>query len=149
VTTIALLIFPILALLSHDPPKSETVLPLPELISAELPRYPAVARQARVEGEVRLRFVLSEAGKATAISVQSGHPMLIGAAKKNVETWVLQKPQNLYRSDWEYSTTFVFRMSGKEVECAIEAPLQRVEFSSFERVVLTSDACKPDVTSSR
>ena len=38
-------------------------LPEPRLISAGLPKYPAIARQARIQGEVHVEFTLNSNGE--------------------------------------------------------------------------------------
>ena len=51
-----------------------------------LPRYPTIARAARVSGTVELQLYVDEAGKATA-SLIKGHPMLVQPSFYVVELW--------------------------------------------------------------
>ena len=44
------------------------------------PVYPPLAMQARIQGTVRLEIVVSQTGTVESIKVNSGHPLLIGAA---------------------------------------------------------------------
>jgi TonB family protein len=44
------------------------------------PAYPALAKQARIEGVVRLDVVIDQQGRVSDIKVISGHPLLIPAA---------------------------------------------------------------------
>ena len=46
----------------------------------EQPTYPALAKQARIEGVVRLDVVIDQQGRVSDIKVISGHPLLIPAA---------------------------------------------------------------------
>ena len=54
--------------------------------------YPAMARMARVQGEVVLNVRLSERGEVVSTKVERGHPMLIQAADDNVRHWTFEGP---------------------------------------------------------
>jgi len=51
------------------------------------PDYPALARQARVQGPVVLRAMISRDGAIENLQVLSGHPMLVQAAVDAVRQW--------------------------------------------------------------
>jgi protein TonB len=51
------------------------------------PSYPALARQARVQGTVELRAIISKAGTIENLVVVSGHPMLVKSAIEAVRQW--------------------------------------------------------------
>ena len=51
------------------------------------PNYPSIARQARIQGEVLLRAMISREGTIENLQVLSGHPMLVGAAVEAVRQW--------------------------------------------------------------
>ncbi len=51
------------------------------------PEYPALARQARIEGSVVLRALISRDGKIENLQVVSGHPMLVPSAVEAVRQW--------------------------------------------------------------
>ena len=57
------------------------------LIYRVQPQYPEIARQARIEGTVALRAIISKAGTIENLIVESGHPMLAPAAMKAVRQW--------------------------------------------------------------
>ncbi len=57
------------------------------IIRKVVPDYPYIARQARVQGVVRLTAVIDEEGKITNVQVVSGHPMLVPAAVNAVKKW--------------------------------------------------------------
>jgi outer membrane biosynthesis protein TonB len=60
----------------------------PVLVSANIPKHPPLACQARIEGFVKLSFTLAaNAAEPTNVEVVSGHAMLKGAAMENVYTW--------------------------------------------------------------
>jgi protein TonB len=51
------------------------------------PIYPPIARQARVQGMVELRAVISKAGTIENLTVVSGHPMLVKGTVDAVRQW--------------------------------------------------------------
>ena len=57
------------------------------LIYRVQPVYPPLARQARIQGPVRLRAIISKAGTIENLVVLSGHPMLVAAAIEAVRQW--------------------------------------------------------------
>gem|GEM_PF-333040 len=61
--------------------------PVSNLIRKVPPRYPELARRARVEGEVVLRVTVNEEGYVTNVEVISGHQLLRQAAVDAVKQW--------------------------------------------------------------
>jgi TonB family protein len=59
----------------------------PELLVSSAPIYPAMARQARVEGQVTIDAVIDTTGKLTNMTVISGPPLLQQAALDSLRTW--------------------------------------------------------------
>jgi protein TonB len=57
------------------------------LIHRVQPEYPALARQAHIQGAVVLRAVISREGKIENLQSLSGHPMLVPAAIDAVRQW--------------------------------------------------------------
>jgi protein TonB len=51
------------------------------------PIYPKIARDARVQGVVILRAIISKTGQIQNLEVVSGHPMLVPAAIQAVKQW--------------------------------------------------------------
>jgi protein TonB len=51
------------------------------------PDYPSLARQARIQGLVVLRAMISRDGAIENLQVLSGHPMLVRAAMDAVRQW--------------------------------------------------------------
>jgi len=85
----------------------------PVLTSANVPKYPALACQARVEGTVKLSFTLpANSTEPAKVEVVSGHPMLKGEATENVKTWRFDNP---YAVERKYETTFNYHLSGVEI----------------------------------
>ncbi len=107
----------------------------PYLHRADLPIYPIVARQARIEGAVRISFRVERDGTVSDVEVVSGHPMLRAAAVDNVRSWRFRLTRQTEPSQL-YETEFVYRLSGKDVR---ENPRLTVSLESFRRVDITSD----------
>jgi periplasmic protein TonB len=57
------------------------------LIYRVQPIYPPLARQARIQGTVELRAIVSKAGTIENLVVVSGHPMLVKSAIEAVRQW--------------------------------------------------------------
>ena len=73
------------------------------LLTRPDPVYPAIARQARVEGTVVLSATISKAGTIMNLTVVSGPPMLAQAAMDAVRQW-LYKPYLLNGNPVEVQT---------------------------------------------
>jgi len=85
------------------PGEAVTILPPPAPVSAHplrishwaegnviyrvQPVYPVLARQARIQGPVQLRAIISKAGAIENLTVLSGHAMLVTAAVEAVRQW--------------------------------------------------------------
>ena len=61
-----------------------------KLVRRPMPRYPLAARQARIQGLVRLEAVIAEDGSIRSLRVLSGHPFLINEALEAVKQWHYQ-----------------------------------------------------------
>ena len=57
------------------------------LIGKGDPVYPALARQARIQGTVRFNVTIDRAGAVSAMELVSGHPLLIPAAQEAVRQY--------------------------------------------------------------
>jgi periplasmic protein TonB len=77
------------------------------------PQYPALARQARVQGTVVLRAVISRDGRIENLQVISGHPLLLKSAEDAVRQW-RYRPYYLNNEPVEVETqvTVNFTLSG-------------------------------------
>jgi TonB family protein len=74
-------------------------LPKPTLVSAQLPRYPVLARLTHTQGEVKVDFVLNASGEPVSVIVVSGNPLLKAAAEENVKSWRFELPKGLHRTE--------------------------------------------------
>jgi periplasmic protein TonB len=70
---------------THHPPVSRMM--EGNLILRVQPDYPSIARQARVQGQVVLRAMISREGTIENLQVLNGHPMLVRAAVDAVRQW--------------------------------------------------------------
>jgi periplasmic protein TonB len=61
-----------------------------KLIAQVTPVYPALAKQARVAGTVRLTAIIGRDGAIRNLQVMSGHPLLTPAALEAVKQWRYQ-----------------------------------------------------------
>jgi periplasmic protein TonB len=61
-----------------------------KLINRVQPVYPEEARQAHIQGMVRLHLVLAKDGSVAQVQVVSGHPLLVQAAVDAVRQWCYQ-----------------------------------------------------------
>ena len=70
-------------------PTAEEPKPTPgiSVIKFVAPSYPAIARVARIEGDVRLLVEIAPDGSAKAVTILSGHPMLKEVAASAVKQW--------------------------------------------------------------
>ncbi len=62
----------------------------PEVLRRVPPVYPPLAKQARIQGAVRLRAELGADGGLLSTAVVSGHPLLIPAAEEAVRQWTFK-----------------------------------------------------------
>lgn len=97
------------------PPKPLLVSHLAEadLLYKVQPVYPALARQARIQGAVELRAIIGKTGAIENLVVVRGHPMLAPAAVEAVKQW-RYRPYLLNREPIEVETdiTVNFLLSG-------------------------------------
>jgi protein TonB len=82
-------------------------------LSGADPRYPAIARAARVQGTVVLAATISRSGTIENLRVISGPPMLASAAEEGVRTW-RYRPYLLNGEPVEVETTVnvIFSLGG-------------------------------------
>jgi periplasmic protein TonB len=83
------------------------------LIRRVQPEYPALAKQARIQGTVVLRAVINRDGIIQDLQVMSGHPLLVQAALNAVRQW-RYRPYYLNDQPVEVETqvTVNFSLSG-------------------------------------
>ena len=62
----------------------------PKLIREVRPAYPPLARQARMQGVVKITAIVSRDGSVQSLQVVSGHPLLVAAAMDAVRQWLYE-----------------------------------------------------------
>ncbi len=62
-----------------------------KLISQPRPVYPALAKQARIQGVVQMQALIAADGTIKDLGVISGHPLLVPAALEAVRQWAYEK----------------------------------------------------------
>jgi len=97
----------------------------PELVSANLPKYPGLARQAGVYGTVKLMFTLPAKGnEPTDIGIESGHALLNEAAKENVRSWHFRNGYTVAR---KYQVAFDYELRNTT---------RSITFESFHKITI-------------
>lgn len=83
------------------------------LIRKVEPVYPAIARSARIQGDVVLKAIISKEGNIEDLQLVSGHPMLVPAAIDAVKQWHY-RPYLLNGQPVEVETsiTVIFSLAG-------------------------------------
>jgi protein TonB len=61
-----------------------------KLVRQPKPVYPQLAKQARIQGVVKLHALISKEGTIEDLKVVTGHPLLVPAALEAVKQWVYQ-----------------------------------------------------------
>ncbi len=61
-----------------------------KLIRGPKPVYPPLAKQARIQGTVRLNAIIGKDGTIQNLTAASGHPLLVPAAMDAVKQWLYQ-----------------------------------------------------------
>ena len=75
-----------------------------KLINRVQPQYPALARQTRISGTVRLHAIIGKDGSVQSLTLESGHPLLVQNALDAVRQWRYQ-PTLLNGEPVEVDTT--------------------------------------------
>ena len=73
-----------------EPLKVSSELQAAKILKKILPQYPALARQARISGTVKLMGIIAKDGTVQKLQVLSGHPLLQKAALDAVGQWRYQ-----------------------------------------------------------
>ena len=90
---------------------------LPKVVQHSEPIYPPLARQTRIQGEVRVKVTTDGESVRTA-EAEAGPPLLRGAAEDNVRTWKF-----VTHTPGSFHVTFRYKlMSGNEVVEFLESP---------------------------
>ena len=118
-------------------------IPEPILRSAQMPKYPVIARTARVVGKVKAEFTLDDSGNVDSIHILSGPGLLQDATREDIQTWKFDVSKQVTESYRRYKTTFTYRFSGREVGSGKTLKLT-VTLNSFHDVEIVTDTRKPE-----
>ncbi len=77
---------------------------LPIVTAASVPIYPRLALVARIHGIVKIR-VKTDGKKVISLDSESGPPILVKAAKENIQTWEFEEHKPA-----DFVTTYEFRI---------------------------------------
>jgi hypothetical protein len=101
------------------------------VIHVEAPLYVPLARQTRVEGDVRVEFRIDPTGKVDSAHAISGPTLLAREAEQNIKTWIFR------RGDQDtHQIVYEFRLENPEIYCD---PPSRVYFDLPRRVRIVSN----------
>ncbi len=87
------------------------------------PIYPPLAKQARIQGTVRMNAVIGKDGKVENLTLVSGHPLLVNPAMEAVRQWEY-KPTLLNGEPVEVITTVEVSFSLSQQETGDTSPKQ-------------------------
>jgi TonB family protein len=78
-----------------------------ELRHIEVPIYPPLARQARVQGTVTVTLKVASDGKVTSATTEGGHAILQDYAAANAQTWTFAPRSTESREIVSYVFAFI------------------------------------------
>ncbi len=112
-----------------------------QLLTQVAPVYPELAKQARIQGTVRLQAIIGKEGKVLELEVISGHPLMQQAALQAVSQWVY-KPTLLNGEPVEVVTTVdvVFMLDGSAPSAAPPDPAVEIARLREEITAKPADA---------
>lgn len=115
--------------------------PEPRVRYAALPHYPPIARLAKIQGEVKVEFLLNTNGEPISVVAISGHPMLKGSAEDNVKSWRFELSTGSGRTDRKYETVFNFKIvnDNQPYNQPYEDPKLTVTMDSYRYVEVTTN----------
>ena len=85
--------------------------------SMDVPKYPPLAYQARVQGTVKLSVVVNAEGQVESATVVSGPELLQGAASENVKSW--RFAASTERGSSQLNVVYEYKLEGKEIPYAL------------------------------
>jgi TonB family protein len=99
--------------------------------SVQMPCYPPLARQAKVQGQAKVRIEVGNDGAVTLAEALEGSPILQAAALPNARTWKFGGGQGADLSKLRTTIVFEYRLEG---EPGWERCAARIIFDSFNHV---------------
>lgn len=111
------------------------------------PKYPPIALQARVQGDVVLDLKLNGDGEVAAIDVVSAHPLLKAAAVDAVKHWRFICMDCRWKEPFEHRFTVAFRIT--DGDCNLRITRSLIDFPSKITVEQGSGCVETTVSSSK
>ena len=99
--------------------------------SLQMPCYPPLARQARVQGQAKVRIEVGNDGTVILAEALEGNPILQAAALPNARTWKFSDGQGADLSKLKTTIVFEYRLEG---DPGWERCAARIVFDSFNHV---------------
>ena len=112
----------------------------------ESPRYPSLARQARIRGIVILTLTIDADGNVKSAEATGdksgiqGHPVLQTAAIENVKKWTFSRPSH---APFQQSLVYVYEIDDT-LPPTNESSLEKVSFDLPDRVRIVSSNPLPN-----
>jgi hypothetical protein len=125
-----LILIAILLAAPHMSGQGNSVVRFPFLVRGDLPVYPALAKNARITGDVQVRVIVDN-GNVVGTERMSGHPLLVSAAIDNIKSWKFDKAVRM-----TFATTFIYRLDGDSEESKDQPsnPKLELELPSFAKI---------------
>jgi TonB family protein len=101
------------------------------IASLDMPCYPPLARQARVEGQTKVSLQVGKDGAVTSAEAVEGNPLLKAASLANSQTWKFGGGPGADLSQLKTTVIFDYKLEG---EPSWERCAARVVFESFNHV---------------
>jgi TonB family protein len=84
------------------------------LVHAEFPKYPPLARSARIEGQVRVKLTIGTDGKVVSANAISGPKMLHKSVEESASKWIYAASS----AEGATEIKFNFQLGGEPVASA-------------------------------
>jgi TonB family protein len=101
------------------------------IVSLQMPCYRPLARQATVQGQVKVRIEVGKDGTVAFAEALEGNPILQSASLPNVRTWKFGAGQGEDLSRLKTTVLFEYKLEGQP---GWERCATRVAFDSFTHV---------------
>jgi TonB family protein len=101
------------------------------IASLQMPCYPPLARQAKVQGQIKVTIETGEDGTVRSAQAAEGNALLQAASLTNVRTWKFGGGQGADLSRLKTTIVFDYRLVG---EPGWERCATHVNFDSWNRV---------------
>jgi TonB family protein len=111
------------------------------VMHVEALHYPALARQTRVAGEVKISAMVGETGNVILPSASSGHPLLSEAALTNIRKWKFQPTPHSFTIE----VTYEFVLMGPDEV----SPNEQVSFDLPHHVLIVASPSQTETERSR